>query len=43
MLRRLRVLIGSDAGETTPGWREDLRLFAVTWAVGFLFFLIVLA
>jgi hypothetical protein len=43
MLRRLRALIGSEASEPAPDWREDLRLFAVTWAAGFVFFLIVLA
>lgn len=25
------------------GWRDDLRLFAVTWAAGFVFFLVFLA
>ncbi len=29
--------------ETETGWRDDLRLFAVTWAIGFLFFLILFA
>ena len=28
------------AAETPPsGWRDDLRLFAITWAAGFVFFL----
>ena len=26
-----------------PGWREDVRLFAITWAAGFVFFLTFLA
>lgn len=24
---------------SSPGWREDLRLFLTTWAAGFVFFL----
>ena len=43
-IRQLRLLISSSAGEdeAAPGWRDDLRLFAVTWAAGFLFFLVFL-
>ena len=46
MIRRAAPLAAANA-ETFPPveaaassrWREDLRLFAVTWAMGFVFFL----
>ncbi|WP_156678784.1 hypothetical protein [Sphingomonas profundi] len=47
-MRRLRAMVQGDGGDepgvSAPGgWRDDLRLFALTWAAGFLFFLILLA
>ena len=41
LLRRLRPLIGSEAAPDS--WRDDLRLFVLAWAAGFVFFLVVLA
>ncbi len=41
---RLRELFaGNGVAERAPDWRDDLRLFALTWAIGFVFFLIVIA
>ena len=29
--------------EVAGGWRDDVRLFGITWAAGFVFFLVFLA
>lgn len=48
LIRRARPPVGAepgmiDAAVLPSAWREDVRLFAVTWAAGFLFFLAFLA
>jgi hypothetical protein len=42
---RLRVSAGGSQVESKAAsqWRDDLRLFGLTWAAGFLFFLLVIA
>ena len=32
-----------EAAAVSSAWREDVRLFAITWAAGFVFFLAFLA
>lgn len=43
LLRRLRPLIPDGSAAPVSGWRDDLRLFAMTWTIGFLFFLLLIA
>ena len=42
MARRLRTVVERARADTAWDWREDLRLFALAWAAGFLFFLILI-
>lgn len=43
LLRQLRPLISEEGPVPASDWRGDLRLFCVTWAMGFLFFLLLIA
>ena len=45
LARRLRIIVARQRGgnDGPAGWRDDFRLFALTWAAGFVFFMIVFA